>query len=215
MSIASFSTDTLKNTEDLIFGERISYIIENRGLSKAWIAERLGISKQALNYLLKHATKPKFLDELADLLQLNPKWLETGEGSPWLANTESRVANLANKIKIRTKHELLHPQEAPKAEQDFIDYSGSDVHQVIAYKLNDNSNFPPFIQGSILIFNRERKPGNGDYVLAIIENDVFVRQYLIDGKISCYKASSGDHKTFINPVAMILGVLFEARYKIN
>ena len=176
MSIASFSTDTLKNTEDLIFGERISYIIENRGLSKAWIAERLGISKQALNYLLKHATKPKFLDELADLLQLNPKWLETGEGSPWLANTESRVANLANKIKIRTKHELLHPQEAPKAEQDFIDYSGSDVHQVIAYKLNDNSNFPPFIQGSILIFNRERKPGNGDYVLAIIENDVFVRQ---------------------------------------
>ena len=212
MSTITYPADTLKNTEGLLFGERISYVIESRGLSKAWIAEKLGISKQALNYLLKHASKAKFVDELADLLQMNPQWIETGEGTPWLTGAG---VNTSNTIKVFTKFELLNQKVDPQTKQSFIDFSDSYASQVIAYQLNDNSNFPPFIQHSILIFNTQKKPENEDYVLTIIENDVFVRQYLIDGNITCYKASSGEHKTFINPTAIVLGVLIEARYKIN
>lgn len=202
----------IQNVEDLPFGQRVGYIIESRGVSKAWVADKLGISKQALNYLLKHAIQPKFVDEFAELLALNSEWLETGAGSP--SNT-STAQQQAHTIPVVTKLELINQTSDHSHNRETIDFSRDNANQVIAYKLEDNSNFPPFIQGSILIFDTKKPATNGDYVLLIIENDVFVRQYLVDGKNSCYKASSGEHKTFINPDVTLLGVLFEARYQIN
>lgn len=65
---------------------------------------------------------------------------------------------------------------------------------------------------SILIFDLEKKVRDGDYVLALIDSDVVVRQYVVDGNNICFKASSVAHKTYINPAAKIIGVLLEARY---
>jgi SOS-response transcriptional repressor LexA len=203
----------LKNFENLMFGQRVAYVIETSGLSKAWIAEKLGISKQALNYLLKHAINPKFVDEFAELLKLDPKWLETGEGSPSIrTNTQQPVAT---SIPIITKAELLSPTKSPDKSRETIDFARGNIETFTAYKLEDDSNFPPFIEGSILIFDSQKQPSNEDFVLSIIENDVFVRQYLVDGDNICYKAGNGGHKTFINPKATLLGVLVEARYQIS
>lgn len=205
--------DYAKNFEDLMFGQRVGFIIENRGLSKAWVADKLGISKQALNYLLKHSVQPKFVDDFAQLLELNPEWLETGVGRPSMkmnATSES-----FHTIPVITKTELINHTQDFSTNRETIDFSRDNAKNVVAYKLDDNSNFPPFIQGSILIFDTKKQPTNGDYVLLIIEADVFVRQYLVDGKNSCYKASNGEHKTFINPTVTLLGVLFEARYQIS
>ena len=204
----------LKNFENLMFGQRVAYVIETRGLSKAWIAEKLGISKQALNYLLKHSMNPKFVDEFAELLKLDPKWLETGEGSPSIRANETQQP-AATAIPIITKAELLLPTKSPDKNRETIDFSRGNSTAFTSYKLEDDSNFPPFIEGSILIFDIKKQPENEDFVLLIIENDVFVRQYLVDGNNICYKAGNGGHKTFINPKATLLGVLVEARYQIS
>lgn len=206
--------ETPKDAEKLIFGRRIAYIIENSGLSKAWIAERLGISKQALNYLLKHATKPKFVDELAEILGLNPEWVEKGIGTPWV-NKKSKDIYSENQIPLLTKADILNQPTGPWMSKEAIDFSSDHSESFIAYRLDDDSNFPPFIQGSILIFNTEKQPQSNDYVLLMIENDVFVRQFLVDGDNICYKTSNPGHKTFINPKAKLLGVLIEARYQVN
>lgn len=206
--------ETPKDAEKLIFGRRIAYIIENSGLSKAWIAERLGISKQALNYLLRHAIKPKFVDELAEILDLNPEWVERGIGTPW-ANKKSKAMYSEKQIPLLAKADLLNKPTGPWKNKDAIDFSSDHIESFIAYTLEDDSNFPPFIQGSILIFNIEKQPQSNDYVLLIIENDVFVRQLLVDGDNICYKSSNPGHKTFINPTEKLLGVLIEARYQIN
>lgn len=206
--------ETPKDAEKLIFGRRIAYIIENSGLSKAWIAERLGISKQALNYLLRHAIKPKFVDELAEILDLNPEWVERGIGTPW-ANKKSKAIYSTKQIPLLTKADLLNKPIGPWKSKNAIDFSSDHIESFIAYILEDDSNFPPFIQGSILIFNTEKQPQSNDYVLLIIENDVFVRQLLVDGDNICYKSSNPGHKTFINPTEKLLGVLIEARYQIN
>ena len=206
--------NSLNNFENLMFGQRVAYAIETNGLSKAWIAEKLGISKQALNYLLKHSINPKFVDEFAELLKLDPKWLETGEGSPSIRTKETRQP-VATAIPIITKAELLTPTKNSDKAKETIDFSRGNVETFIAYKLEDDSNFPPFIERSILIFDIKKKPKNEDFVLLIIENDVFVRQYLVDGNNICYKAGNGGHKTFINPKAALLGVLVEVRYQIS
>ena len=203
----------LKSFENLMFGQRVAYVIETRGLSKAWVAEKLGISKQALNYLLKHSINPKFVDEFAELLKLDPKWLETGEGSPSIRTKETQHP-AGTAIPIITKAEFLSPT-SPSESRETIDFARNNIETFTAYKLEDDSNFPPFIEGSILIFDTKKQPGNEDFVLSIIENDVFVRQYLVDGNNICYKAGNGGHKTFINPKATLLGVLVEARYQIS
>lgn len=204
-----------KDFTGMMFGQKIAYIIEINGLSKAWIADRLGISKQALNYLLKHSIKPKFIDELSELLKLDPKWLETGVGYPQIKATTAKLANIAT-IPIATKLELLDNTAITKQHGETIEFACKNLETLIAYKLENDSNFPPFIKGSILIFDTKKRPKSGDYVLFITNKDVFVRQYLVDGKNICYKASNSEHKTFINPkVSPLLGVLIEARYKIN
>ena len=204
----------LKNIEDLAFGQRIARVIEARGISKAWVAERLGISKQALNYLLKHSIKPKFVDEFAELLELDPKWIETGIGVPVITAGETEDF-ITTKLPITTQKTLLVQEKHSEKSQETIDFSHHQAETFIAYRLEDDSNFPPFIEGSILIFNDKKRPNNEDYVLCTIGNDVFVRQYLIDGDNICYKASNNQHKTFINPQAVILGVLTEVRYRLN
>ena len=204
----------LKNFENLMFGQRVAYVIETSGLSKAWIAEKLGISKQALNYLLKHSINPKFVDEFAELLKLNPKWLETGEGSPSIRTKENQQST-AMTLPVVTKTELLTHTKSSDKNRETIEFSRGNAEAFTAYKLEDDSNFPPFIEGSILIFDIKKQPENEDFVLLIIENDVFVRQYLVDGNNICYKAGNGGHKTFINPKATLLGVLVEARYQIS
>ncbi len=198
----------LKQSEDMAFGQRIAYVIETRGISKAWVAERLGVSKQALNYLLKHSIKPKFVDEFAELLGLDPQWIEHGAGAPSLK--ENRPVK-RTKLPVLTSAMLLG-QDGMHSGKSEIEFSHHPAESYTAYKLEDDSNFPPFIEGTVLIFNTNKQPGNQDYVLLKIENDIFVRQYLIDGQNICFKASNPQHKLFINPQATILGVLVEARY---
>src|SRR5690606_35525258 len=125
---------------------------EKSGLSKAWVAERLGISKQALNYLLKHAVKPKFVDELAGLLSLNPEWLEQGIGAPQ-ANRKTVISSKMNKIPLMSKDSSLNQPMSMWDSPCSIEFSNDNIKNFIAYSLDDNSNFPPFIQGSILIFD--------------------------------------------------------------
>ncbi len=204
----------LKNFEDLMFGQRIAYVIETKGISKAWIAEKLGISKQALNYLLKHSIKPKFVDEFAELLELDPKWIETGVGVPFTKSTSIQPTVGVN-LPISTQSDLLGRASASDQIKKTIHFSHPNAETFTAYKLEDDSNFPPFIEGSILIFNTEKSPVHEDYVLLTIGDEVFVRQYLIDGNDRCYKASNALHKTFINPTATVLGVLFEVRYQVS
>lgn len=214
------SSDTLiietpKNATELTFGRRVACIIENSGLSKAWVAERLGISKQALNYLLKDAIKPKFVDELAEILGLNAEWIEKGSGSPW-GSKKSQVTSSSQQIPVLTKKDLLKKRIGSWESNTTIDIAGMYLENFIAYKLEDDSSFPPFIRNSILIFNIEKQPQSEDYVLLLMENDVFVRQFLVDGNIICYKSSNPGYKTFINPDGIqLLGVLTEARYQVN
>ncbi|MDP3704963.1 MAG: LexA family transcriptional regulator [Legionellaceae bacterium] len=201
----------LAQFEDMAFGPRIAYVIETRGISKAWVAERLGISKQALNYLLKHSIKPKFVDEFAELLGLDPQWIEHGVGA--LSLKETRPVKRTT-LPVQTAAMLLGREDMHSGKSD-IEFSHHPGETYTAYKLEDDSNFPPFIEGTVLVFNTNKQPNTQDYVLIQIEKNIFVRQYLVDGQDICFKASNPQHKTFINPGVTILGVLVEARYQLS
>ena len=120
----------------MAFGQRIAYIIETLGISKAWVAERLGVSKQALNYLLKHSIKPKFVDEFAELLGLDPQWIEHGAGTPSLK--ENRPVKRTN-LPVLTSAMLLGPEGMHSGKSE-IEFSHHPAETYTAYKLVDGQN---------------------------------------------------------------------------
>src|SRR5690349_586519 len=71
----------ISNSNNSSFGDRILLLLKNQQRTKAWLAEQIGISKQAFNYLLNHASSAKYINEIASALDVNPEWLATGNGS--------------------------------------------------------------------------------------------------------------------------------------
>lgn len=47
----------------------IEAILIDRGISKVWLASKLGISKQSLNYAIKHSNSSKHLEAIYKILE--------------------------------------------------------------------------------------------------------------------------------------------------
>ena len=62
------------------FGERVNHILANQRLTKTWLANKLNLSKQNINYLLHYSSRPRHLKQIAELLDVSQEWLQTGNG---------------------------------------------------------------------------------------------------------------------------------------
>ncbi|MBA2710155.1 MAG: LexA family transcriptional regulator [Tatlockia sp.] len=205
------------NAREATFGDRIEFLIDERGISKLWLAEKLGITKQALNYLIKHSSKPKYIDALAEIMQANPSWIEFGKGLPF--ENQNLQVNSSDKVKLKIYDleslvSYFNDKEEQSDQNQFIDYQHPNLENFFAFRIQNDSVFPPFMENTVLIFEKEKKPLNGDYVLIITKQDssVLVRQFSKDGNDSYYSAKNNDYKSFVNIDATIKGVLVEARY---
>lgn len=71
-------------------GERIEKEMNKKGLKRKDLADALNISTMAVGDLINNKTKkPRYLVEISEVLNVDVKWLQTGEGEP--ANTLSRT----------------------------------------------------------------------------------------------------------------------------
>lgn len=204
MNTTYISNDGLENadaTEELNFGERVNFLIKKRGVTKRWLAENLGITKQALNYLINHASKPKYLDPLSELLKANPAWIEFGKGEPFIPSLPRKEKEYFSKLRIHNFETLTAAirHEEPERNYDFIEYTQDNTKDFIAYQIEDDSLFPPFMEKTILIFDRGRSPKEDDYALIFFkEKNSF--------SIELYSPKT------ISVNMEIVAVLVEARY---
>lgn len=209
-------SDISEQEYDNSFGTRLEFLIQQRGISKNWLAEKLGITKQAFNYLLKHSSKPKYVNTLAEILRADPLWIEHGEGVPFVHANDLKSS--FSKIKIHTAESILlmFREEAGDDIQEYIDYVAEKNDNFFAYRLSNESMFPPFMENTVLIFNKDKTPKNGDFVLLVLESDnsVLVRQYIKDGNDIYFHPKNKNYKSLVNAAAVILGVLVEARYQL-
>lgn len=107
------------------FGDRVKQAREAKGWNQAVLAEKVGISRQSVfaweNGETK-AVKPENLFKAADNLEVNARWLATGEGpkSPELNRTinsetlklaaldvEKAVSKASGKLTVEKKCELI------------------------------------------------------------------------------------------------------------
>jgi SOS-response transcriptional repressor LexA len=192
------------------FGERIAMLLQQQKRSKAWLANKIGLSKQALNYLLNSSAKPKYVNEISAALEANPEWLRTGKGTFLiLSNDDQGIRQIP----------LLNIEAIGKADQEKIKSLGTVTadqaypSSCFAVKLENTSMEPTFNQGSILIFDPSKKPRSGDFVVFSVEasGQVFFRQYYSDGDDIYLKSVDTMYKNFKNEPITIHGVLIESR----
>lgn len=190
------------------FGDRILTLLQEQKRSKSWLANEIGVSKQALNYLLNHSNKPKLLNEMAFALEVNPKWLATGEGV--MTNTPDNASAICQ-IPLLPMNAVNSDQ--PLREHETIVIGQAASHDCFAIKLENTSMEPLFNQNSILIFNPSKKPRSGDFIIFSTKKtrQIFFRQYFIDGNDIYLKSFDSMYKNFKNENIIIHGVLIESR----
>lgn len=165
-------------------------LLLNSKLSENELARRTGISQQIINRILSGENKnPKIatLSPLANYFMVSISQLIGEE----LAATETR---------LNTNH--LGWQEIP-----FIEWNDLEIHPmnqllllqnrtllidiepsryIFAVRIQDGSMEPKFSEGTLLIFDIEKKPTNGDFILLGLPNDeVVVRQFFTKNSM-CY-----------------------------
>ncbi|TFF34918.1 S24 family peptidase [Pseudomonas sp. RIT623] len=67
-------------------GDRLRQYASQNGLAPSWLAERLGISAQSLNNWFGRGIPKKDLYRVSRELSLSFDWLESGDGSPLIAD---------------------------------------------------------------------------------------------------------------------------------
>jgi len=115
-------------------GERITIIRNNAGLTMTAFAERLNLSKSSISVAEsdKSRLSKRAMIDICEKFNVNPEWLETGEGEPYKKETPPVMKLLkANykldelDIQIIEKYLELSPIER-QVFKDYIKKFGSD-----------------------------------------------------------------------------------------
>lgn len=107
-------------------GERIKLLRAELGLSQPKFGEKLGVSKSVIVNLELNRVELKdmMINLICKTFDVNPLWLENGEGEMFLGISESIIDDLA------TEFELNETEK--KIVSNFVNLSKQEREQVIA-----------------------------------------------------------------------------------
>lgn len=199
------TTDIVPKENEETFSDRVLMVLHQQKRSKAWLAEQIGISKQALNYILMRSSKKKCMNEIAVALEVNPEWLKTGKGA--------MVIHLHTRSDIKFIPVLSIESLASYA-ANTIAVSADYASDCFAVVLNNHSMEPLFTSGSLLIFDPSKKAKNGDFVLFSLAQDktIYFRQFFKEGQDYYFKAVATMYETMKHSDMTLHGVLIESRH---
>ena len=211
--IDSLVSENAATTGKLTFGDRIYMLLKQQKRSKAWLAEQVGISKQAMNYLLNHASNIKFINEIALALDVNPEWLKTGKGKLTIALHERNDIRHLPIMNMQDVSSLAKAKNSVKANKETIVVNAALSLDCFAVLLDNTSMKPLFNQGTILIFDPAKKPCNGSFVIFSIKktSEVYFRQLFVEGNNIYLKSMDVMYKNISNEKIIIHGTLIESR----
>ncbi|EFX92602.1 putative phage repressor [Actinobacillus ureae] len=170
-------------------GERIERAMESKGLKRKDLAEALNISKMAVGDLINNKTKkPRYLVEIADVLGVDVKWLQTGEGDISKHNltlTEESDEIVFNMLNVQASASFgvngdivqIVRQIKYNATQYYDFYRGMNPDNVEIISVKGDSMAPTFCHGDLLFVDItiQEYDGDGIYVFTY-DNYIFVKR---------------------------------------
>ncbi len=151
------------------------------------LADIMGLSHRGVGKWLDGETVPpaKKCPFLAEKLHINAEWLRTGKGNIIRESAHSDSSPLTfvlKEVPLYTINDLKNPYRTPV--QMITCYTlASD--RAFALKLDSEAMSPRILSGSFIIVDIERKPKDGDFILAQIDRfpGPQLRQLLISNDV--------------------------------
>ncbi len=190
--------------------DRINYALETRGISKAELARRIGVKPQTIQYLCStKAESSKFTFELAHALGINFEWLAVGMGD----------IGLHDDVNTFKSNEVAYTFNDLQAYLKTSPISFDQLKYPLQLQLQDQSMWPRFPQGTLLVFDQNASPKNASFVLVYLQsiNDIVFRELIEqDSKKILVPFNANLFKEVILQEAdKILGTLVEARWRVE
>jgi SOS-response transcriptional repressor LexA len=192
----------------LSYGERIMQVLREQRRSKVWLAEQTGLSKQNLNYLLRHANSIKHASTIAECLGIHTTWLTSGLGGKYRAQRQEFIRVPVLPLQINSQN----IQDSHNKTNYLIANNKIDA-ACFAIKLNNKSMEPEFKAGSYLIFDPNKEIAEACFVCMSLKNKpgLLFRQYHVDGADVYFKTLNDMYRIIQNEPFVIHGVLIEDR----
>lgn len=165
--------------------DRIIKRVNELKISQKEIAKAIGASSPTVNNWLNYDREPslKYLEKLAKTLEVSIQWLVTGyeiENNILDENIKIRKAPILSLYEIKDFYKYLIDSDNKREYEYFVDGNFSEDVFWIRAK-TDNSMYPTFNAGDLILIDTKREPRTGNCVVAVVEGDskAILRKYRI------------------------------------
>lgn len=141
--------------------------------------------RATVNKWFNHASEPsvKYLHDLAVILKVSIHWLVTGydlEDNFSKETTKIRKSPILSLYEVVDFYKHLITNDDKREYEYFVDNNFSNEVFWIRAK-TDNSMFPTFNSGDLILIDTKREPKTGNCVVAVVESDTkaILRKYRI------------------------------------
>ena len=166
-------------------GARIRRVLAEKNLSQAQLARLVGVKQQTISYICatdSPASTSRYATKIAQVLGVNPSWLQSGEGGQHdpsvrievegVELTVRRVPLVANK----DVPALLQGGEAFTKRAGLMTDATAGP-RAFAVEIEGDSMRPLFRPGDRIVVDPDLTPEPGDFVVAQVQGAVTFRKY--------------------------------------
>lgn len=175
-------------------GERIKKKRRDFHLTQAELAKRIqGITHGAISQWESDTTKPNAenLYELSRIFKCDFVWLLRGEGAEQQESGVSHInINESTDIPVFNADSLIKFYDAQSRKQKSDEYIMTDLKvsdTAFAVRLCDDSMYPVFQQGDVVIIDPQIIPEPGEFVLAKQNDNFLFRKYKLEYEPNHFK----------------------------
>jgi SOS-response transcriptional repressor LexA len=168
-------------------GSRIRLVLSEKGLSQAQLARLVGVKQQTISYICaidSPASTSRYATKIAQVLGVNPSWLQSGEGGQHDPSVRIEVEGV--ELTVR-RVPLVSSKDVPVLLQDgeaFTKRAGlmTDANagpRAFAVEIEGDSMRPLFRPGDRVVVDPDIQPEPGDFVVAQVQGAVTFRKYRV------------------------------------
>ena len=175
---------------------RIKEVLEIKGIKQTWLATKLNKSYNMVNSYVQNRRQPslEMLFEIANLLQVEAK--ELLDASPYLSKESSSSDTV--EIPLIGSVACGLPIYAEENIEAKISISKTLVKNVSDYFLlrasGDSMNKKGITSGDLLLIKQQQVANHGDLVVALIDDDATVKEFIDNGDTIVLKPHSTNSK---------------------
>ena len=175
---------------------RIKEVLENKGVKQTWLAEKLNKSYNMVNSYVQNRRQPslELLLEIADILKVNPQDLIDVKKSNKVEINETQTVEIPLIGEVACGMPIL-AQENIEA---YIPVSTKLIKKHSDYFLlkasGDSMNKKGINNGDLLLIQKKIMAENGDIVLALIDDDATIKEFISNESMVVLKPHSTNPK---------------------